>query len=300
MNPLISVALCTYNGERYIQEQIDSIVSQSYENIEIIILDDNSTDGTVDLVKSYKDIRLKVHINDQNIGFNKNFQKCLSLCTGEYICISDQDDIWLPDKVSKLYSTLGGSIMAYSDSKLIDYNGDTLHISMSSLLKTKFENIASPLQLIFRNTISGHSMIFHRKLLLYALPVPNDFFYDWWLAYTAAAIDQIKYCESALVSHRQHSSSVIKSISLIGSSKKSKYRKLLTNLETFLSLNHLKPYDKEFLKKLYDLEKRRLDQKLSIELFSLLIKNTDTLFPKYKYKSFLSKINNSLKGSKGI
>src|ERR1700742_3478188 len=99
--PLISVALCTYSGEKFLQEQMDSILAQTYKNLEIVIVDDCSTDRTIDIINSYaeKDKRIKLFQNDTNLGFNKNFEKALSLTTGEYISISDQDDTWLPQKL---------------------------------------------------------------------------------------------------------------------------------------------------------------------------------------------------------
>src|ERR1700744_3577317 len=96
--PLISVALCTYNGEKYIKEQLDSIINQTYTCIEVIIVDDGSTDSTYDIISDYalRDNRIKCFKNETNLGFNKNFEKAVSLTSGEYIAISDQDDIWLP------------------------------------------------------------------------------------------------------------------------------------------------------------------------------------------------------------
>ena len=105
---LISVALCTYNGEKFLREQIDSILAQTYKNLEIVIVDDCSTDKTTNIINAYaeKDKRIKLFQNASNLGFNKNFERALGLTSGEYIAISDQDDIWLPQKLQSLLDNI--------------------------------------------------------------------------------------------------------------------------------------------------------------------------------------------------
>src|SRR4051812_38033424 len=101
--PLISIALCTYNGERFVESQLLSLIKQTYLNLEIIIVDDCSTDNTLNIIAGYaaKDNRIKYWKNDLNLGFNQNFQKALSLTSGEFIAISDQDDIWHETKIEE-------------------------------------------------------------------------------------------------------------------------------------------------------------------------------------------------------
>ena len=96
-NELISIAMTSYNGEKYIREQLDSILTQTYGNFELIICDDRSKDSTVEIIKDYciKDSRIKLYVNEKNLGFKKNFEKAISLCKGEYIALSDQDDIYV-------------------------------------------------------------------------------------------------------------------------------------------------------------------------------------------------------------
>jgi glycosyltransferase involved in cell wall biosynthesis len=98
---MISIAMCTYNGERFIKEQLDSILNQTYKNFELIITDDDSSDKTITIIKEYikQDKRIKLYQNNSNLGFIKNFEKAISLCSGDYIVLADQDDIW---KVNKL------------------------------------------------------------------------------------------------------------------------------------------------------------------------------------------------------
>ena len=99
----VSVVMCTYNGERFLREQMDSILAQTYPIHEIIISDDCSTDGTIDILREYaaKHTFIKIHQNARNIGFNSNFYHAFNRATGEYIAISDQDDIWFPQKIEE-------------------------------------------------------------------------------------------------------------------------------------------------------------------------------------------------------
>ena len=87
MEPLISIALCTYNGANFLQQQLDSILNQTYKHIELVIVDDGSSDGTKDILKQYaaKYEQIKLYFNETNIGFNANFQKAISFCSGDFI-----------------------------------------------------------------------------------------------------------------------------------------------------------------------------------------------------------------------
>src|SRR4051812_17962871 len=98
---LVSVAMATYNGARYVAEQLDSILQQTYSLIEIVVVDDGSKDETVEIIKEYQAQHpcIRLYQNEINIGVNKTFEKAISYCSGEYIALSDQDDIWMPEKV---------------------------------------------------------------------------------------------------------------------------------------------------------------------------------------------------------
>ena len=107
---MISVAMATFNGEPYIQEQLDSIYNQTRKVDEIIIVDDCSTDSTVRVIEQYilshKDIDIKLYKNEENLGYKKNFKKAISLCHGDYVFLSDQDDIWKVNKVEDMISIM--------------------------------------------------------------------------------------------------------------------------------------------------------------------------------------------------
>jgi glycosyltransferase involved in cell wall biosynthesis len=206
--PLISVALCTYNGERYLGEQLDSLLAQSYRHFEVIAVDDGSTDGTATLLQDYarRDARLRVVLNPVNVGFRRNFSYAMSLCAGDFIAPCDQDDVWLPDKLRTLLEAIGAHALVYCDSELITADGRTLGIRMSD--RWSMQDIVDPAAFVLTNCISGHAMLFRRDLLAGAPPVPEAFFHDWWLAALAASRGGVVYCQQVLVRYRQHERNV--------------------------------------------------------------------------------------------
>jgi len=123
---LVSIVMATYNGQDFLCQQIDSIIGQSYSNLEIIIQDDGSSDGTCNIVRRYalKDSRIQFFKNKENLGIVQNFYDLIDKATGEYIAISDQDDIWKPNKIEFLINHIGIHSLIYSDSQLIDQSGD--------------------------------------------------------------------------------------------------------------------------------------------------------------------------------
>lgn len=206
--PLISVALCTYNGARYLSKQLDSLLAQSHRNFEIVAVDDGSTDQTPALLQDYarRDARLRVVLNPVNVGFRRNFSYAMSLCTGDFIAPCDQDDIWLPDKLRMLLEAIGTRSLVYCDSELIAADGSSLGMRMSD--RWAMQDILDPAAFVLTNCISGHAMLFRRDLLEGAPPVPEEFFHDWWLSAVAAARGGVIYCPQALVRYRQHDRNV--------------------------------------------------------------------------------------------
>ena len=119
---LVSIAMATYNGEKYVAEQLESLVKQTHKNIEIVIVDDCSTDNTVSVVKEFQKKYGFITLieKENNSGVTKTFEHAICNCKGEYIALSDQDDIWQPDKIEILLSELNHEDAIYSNSLLID------------------------------------------------------------------------------------------------------------------------------------------------------------------------------------
>ncbi len=119
---MISIALAAYNGSKYIREQIDSIIAQTYQDFELIICDDCSTDGTWQILEEYSalDTRIKIYRNPMNMGYRRNFEKIALMCTSEMIAFCDQDDIWLPNHLQVLYEHIGSCDVCSADAEIID------------------------------------------------------------------------------------------------------------------------------------------------------------------------------------
>ena len=202
-NKLVSIAMTTYNGEKYIVEQLESILDQTYSNLEIIICDDISNDKTVDIIKQYqkKDSRIKIYINKENLGFKKNFEKAISLCSGEFIALSDQDDIWKKYKIEKLVENIKECDLIHSAASLIDENSNIIAIKWlkQDNFKYSFE------KLVFGNTITGCTVLFKKSLLKDFFSIPSgEKYHDWWLALLASKANGIKYIDEPLIYYRQH------------------------------------------------------------------------------------------------
>ncbi|EIM72923.1 family 2 glycosyl transferase [Nitritalea halalkaliphila LW7] len=202
--PLISIALCTFQGECYLEEQLASLEAQTYPNLEIIVQDDASQDGTWALITAFKarDPRVRAYKNEKNLGFQANFESALRRCRGTWIAFCDQDDRWHPEKIARCYAHSAGKVLVYHDSAFIDADGQPLHTHISDRLR--FVSGAQPASFLLFNCVSGHSMLLHRRLLPAVLPFPKRGFYDHWIAYVASMHGEIGFLAEALVEYRQH------------------------------------------------------------------------------------------------
>lgn len=208
--PLVSIALCTYNGERHLREQLDSLLQQDWPNLEIVAVDDGSTDATDAILRDYARAEPRLHHlrNEVNLGYRRNFEYAMSQCRGRWIAPCDQDDVWLPHKISALAQELQrpGTTMAYCDSELVDDDGRSLNLRLSDCLRLMSTD--NPLTLLMANMVSGHAMLFDRSVLEAAQPFPRDLFHDWWLASVAASAGRVAFVDQCLVQYRQHAHNV--------------------------------------------------------------------------------------------
>lgn len=203
--------MATYNGEKYIREQLDSILKQSIQDFELVIADDNSSDRTFYILKEYakNDTRIKIYKNDKNIGFIKNFEKAISLCSGEYIALSDQDDIWFLNHLEILKKNIKDNFLICADAEL--YNGSPLSTLMSETLSLDYipkENIF--FYLLFNNFVQGAAMMINRKLLKFITNFSDNqgFFHDHVLALYAAYYEKLNYINLPIMYYRQHNGTV--------------------------------------------------------------------------------------------
>ncbi|MDD2358074.1 MAG: glycosyltransferase family 2 protein [Thiovulaceae bacterium] len=199
---LVSIAMATYNGDEFLKEQLDSIYAQSYKNIEVIVCDDCSSDKTIEILKMYEiKYGLKYYMNEQNLGYVKNFERAINLCNGDYIALADQDDIWLENKIEFLLANIEDNLLIHSDCELIDENGQTISKTWKNELKSHkvFEDF------LFSNVATGCTIMFKKKLLERILPFPEGLTYhDWYLSINAAKDNKIVYINKPLIKYRQH------------------------------------------------------------------------------------------------
>lgn len=208
---MISIAMATYNGQYYVKDQIDSILRQTISDFELIISDDNSTDDTVSIIKSFTDKRIRFFSNTINVGFVKNFEKALSYCSGEYIAFSDQDDIWEENHLEILLNQIQGKALSCSNAELIDEFGTKKNVKMSDVLHLK--KIPTSNNMLFtlmnKNFVQGSTILFRSALLKKMLPIPSEIkYHDHWLALFAANNGGVSYTWKSTLLYRQHSAAI--------------------------------------------------------------------------------------------
>jgi glycosyltransferase involved in cell wall biosynthesis len=206
---LVSIAMCTYNGEKYLRSQLDSLLAQTYPNLEIIIVDDASKDNTLRILREYekKDFRIRIFENDTNIGFIKNFSKAISLCQGDFIALADQDDIWKKEKIELFLESIGDNVLIYSDAMLIDELGNPM---AHQLIRPEHHLVDGKCNkaFLFLNCVSGNTLMFKKELLEFILPIPNVSYHDVWIAFVASSIGTINYVDEAMIYYRRHEDQV--------------------------------------------------------------------------------------------
>lgn len=225
MNNRLIIVLPTYNGGRYLAEQIESIRSQTIDTWELLVRDDGSTDTTFELIKKYaeEDERV-VLIEDQhgNLGAAGNFSLLVELALkrgADYIAFSDQDDIWLPYKLEMAMSRMHSleqqygmniPVMVHSDLEIVSESLETISPSFM-----QYENINNPgnpsiNKLLIQNYVVGCTMLGNRSLLEAATPVPSSVrMHDWWFASYSVVAGELSYLPAATIRYRQHSSNTL-------------------------------------------------------------------------------------------
>lgn len=199
----ISVCMATYNGEQYINEQIVSILKQLKAEDELIISDDGSSDKTSIIISEISDPRIKFIINDGEKGYTKNFENALKNSNGDIIFLSDQDDVWVDNKVEIMLKHLENSDMVISNAKIVD--AQLKEISESHFLlynvKTGFWNN------FLKTRYIGACMAFKREVLNRALPFPKHQKYcahDYWLTIVGEAFYKVILEDKPLLLYRRH------------------------------------------------------------------------------------------------
>lgn len=222
-SPTVEVLLATYNGERFLREQIDSILAQDYKNLRVLARDDGSSDGTTVILREYEQRfpdRFCVMPTDAPTGSAKNnFLRLMKTSASEYVCFSDQDDVWLSDKVSRsmramatLESRYGTTtpLLVFTDLRVVDDALEILHESLWKQAGVKPERINDLAAVLGHNIVTGCTALVNRCLLDISLEMPEEaVMHDSWIALLASAFGASEMVREKTVLYRQHDRNVV-------------------------------------------------------------------------------------------
>lgn len=209
----ISIALCTYNGERFLQEQLDSIANQTRLPDEVVVSDDGSTDSTLDILKKWAEelpFPVKIYSNASPLGFSKNFEKAMLLCSCDVLFCCDQDDVWESEKIEKMVGILEQDEtvgVVYCNGKMVDENLKETGVLRDEWLSYYFANgphsFLNPFACTNKIT-SGCCLSLRTSLLDSILPVPEKTTYDMWIYFLSSGLTKMNYLDEPLVQCRVH------------------------------------------------------------------------------------------------
>ena len=219
----VSVVMCTYNGARFLREQMDSVLAQTYPLKEIIVQDDGSTDATMSILNDYAqlDARVKVYRHEgEQHGINANFLSAMRRAEGDYIAICDQDDVWHPDKIRKTLTAMKRAemglrpdtpVLVHTDLRVVDGKLEEMDPSFMHFSKIDGNRLAFH-QLLVQNVVTGCTMMFNRPLALLTARAEGTeamMMHDWWMALVASALGKAVFLPDATIDYRQHEKNVV-------------------------------------------------------------------------------------------
>ncbi|HTO16414.1 MAG TPA: glycosyltransferase [Edaphocola sp.] len=258
----ISIAMATYNGEKFLREQLDSILVQSWTNFELIICDDCSTDKTTEIIAEYqkKDARIKFFQNTVNLGFKKNFERIITLCTSDFIALCDQDDIWTIDHLKILYENIGDNDCIGANSLIVNEKG----ISQNKTLLEYWPIHILPENAddlfyheLYSNMIQGSTSLIRSSLIKKALPIPENIkYHDYWFALIAGLNGGTKYISDVILMYRRHSNNAsayqlfsiinaVKDLYKFSKSRKDFYSDSINLLQNLMAVKNISDKKKE-------------------------------------------------------
>ncbi len=210
----VSVALAVYNGEKFLPQLLASLQYQTIQPLELVVLDDGSTDTSVEIIESFTlSFEKKIFSNDINMGPVFTFKKLTGLCKGNFIAFCDQDDIWLPHKIEQLLFAIKKinsetPAVAFSDLSIIDEEDKLVHNSFFKLRSTKPDNFSLD-DLLFENIVTGCASVINKAMVneLDKMPL-NVMMHDHWMALISYSFGKHAFINQPLVLYRAHGSSV--------------------------------------------------------------------------------------------
>ena len=215
----ISVALCTYNGTKFLKEQLETIISQTHSIDELVVCDDCSTDGTIELVQKLTQnttFKTIIEVNKENVGSTRNFEKAISLCSYNTIFFSDQDDSWQPDKVAKMMAFLDENPLkdaVFSNAGIIDQMSNSTHqtlwdsIGFDKNQQEKWQR-GEAYQILYQGfVVTGATLAIRKSAVLKLMPFPSihkNLIHDGWIALALSLQNKIGFIDENLISYRIH------------------------------------------------------------------------------------------------
>lgn len=229
----VSVALCTQNGERFLTTQLESILNQTRSPRQVVLSDDASTDGTVQLVTTMiaahnarhptTSVDLRVLQNQVALGVAKNFEQAILACSTDLVALCDQDDVWAVDKLERMSRVFAGRpelLLLHSDARLIDEAGDPLPGTLLGALEVSDAAVRAIHSgnafglLLRRNLTTGATVMIRRSFASRVAPFPEAWVHDEWLAIAASVLGEMDVIEECLIDYRQHGSNQIGAVKL--------------------------------------------------------------------------------------
>lgn len=242
-HPTISVALCTHNGERFVETQVRSILGQTLPPTQLVLSDDASADATVQVVTTLvenhraahpeRELDFVVFRNEPALGVAGNFQQAILACDGELIALSDQDDVWVPERLAEMEALFAADpqlSLVHSDARLVDDDGAPLGATLfDSIAVSRWERETETSNdalrvIVRRNIVTGATAVFRSELASRAMPIPSAWIHDEWLAAVAAAVGRIGLDDRPLIDYRQHGGNQIGASKLTFGDKLAKLR----------------------------------------------------------------------------
>ena len=199
----VSVDMATYNGEKYIKEQIETILNNLDDKDELVISDDGSSDMTIEIINKINDKRIKL-LEGPRKGLKKNFENAIKNTTGDVIFLSDQDDIWIENKVEKVLECFNNNnyILIQHDAVVVDENDKVIYESFAEHRKVKTGVIKN----LIKNSYHGCCIAFRKELIKEILPIPdNVYLHDEWIGIVAELNGKTYFLDEKLIKYRRHS-----------------------------------------------------------------------------------------------
>ena len=311
--PVVSVVMATYNGAKFLQQQLESIEAQSRKPDELVIVDDCSTDKTWSMLQQFANGKnwVKLFRNDANQGVMGTFSKALINSVGDLVFVSDQDDIWFDNKIEKMLSFWKGQALIFSNANIVDESGVKILDSEIDLHGCEIVSGSNPYYFFFFFFFSGHNMSVSRVLINLALPADVVIMFDNWFALVASLVDAVVYVPEVLCSHRMHSANAMNNPEVRKSKRKIREKKSkrqrfigkhLSFMKTLQTVQRYSGVNAEFDSLVNQLIDHHLnfDARLAnVNLCVRLYQQKNVIFPRKNWLLQLKAIRNACLGVRG-